>query len=327
MSPLHTLSTYLCLISLITVNALQVHQLTQIVNVQDQSHFKEVLGHILKPRIVGTSGHTEVQDYIKSTLSSFGWTVQTDRFDEKTPIGVKTFENIVAYSNLNADRYLLIAAHYDSKLFPGKEFLGATDSAVPCAMMLNLLKTLQGPFEELKTKTTKGLLLVFFDGEEAFENWSATDSIYGARHLAQRWENEKFLSRIELFVLLDLLGTPDPNFYSYFQNTDQDYAMLMQAETRLSDGGHLIKHGASGVVRSQKSTSQYFQPHSVGMGIEDDHIPFLKRNVPILHVIPTPFPEVWHKFSDDAECIDYDTVENLNRILRLFVVEYLALTI
>lgn len=303
-----------------------MHDLSKIANVQDQGHFRHVLQNILKPRVVGSAGHTEVQEFIKSTLTNFGWHTVTDRFDEKTPLGVKTFENIVAYSNPNADRYLMIGAHYDSKYFAdGSEFLGATDSAVPCAMMLNLLQTLQGALNELKSRTNTGLLLVFFDGEEAFENWSATDSIYGARHLAQRWENEKFLHRIELFMLLDLLGTPDPNFYSYFQNTNEDYTLLMRGESRLTEAGHLIKQGSSGVTRSKAQT--YFQPHSVGMGIEDDHIPFMRRGVPILHVIPTPFPEVWHKAGDNSECIDYDTVENLNRILRLFVVEYLALNV
>jgi hypothetical protein len=29
--------------------------------------------------------------------------------------------------------------------------------------------------------------MIFFDGEEAFKEWTATDSIYGARHLAQKW--------------------------------------------------------------------------------------------------------------------------------------------
>lgn len=33
------------------------------------------------------------------------------------------------------------------------------------------------------------LQLVFFDGEESFEEWTATDSLYGARHLAERMAN------------------------------------------------------------------------------------------------------------------------------------------
>ena len=33
------------------------------------------------------------------------------------------------------------------------------------------------------------LQMVFFDGEEAFQEWTRTDSLYGARHLAEVWEN------------------------------------------------------------------------------------------------------------------------------------------
>lgn len=33
------------------------------------------------------------------------------------------------------------------------------------------------------------LQLVFFDGEESFEEWTATDSLYGSRHLAERMAN------------------------------------------------------------------------------------------------------------------------------------------
>ena len=33
-----------------------------------------------------------------------------------------------------------------------------------------------------------GLEFIFFDGEEAFQKWTATDSIYGARHLASKWD-------------------------------------------------------------------------------------------------------------------------------------------
>lgn len=30
-------------------------------------------------------------------------------------------------------------------------------------------------------------------------------------------------------------------------------------------------------------------------GVDDDHKPFLQRGVPVFHVIPIPFPDVWHK--------------------------------
>ena len=66
------------------------------------------------------------------------------------------------------------------------------------------------------------LQFIFFDGEEAFKTWTATDSIYGARHLAGKWEQPyvygnyhgTFLDRIDIFVLLDLLGAKNPQLYS-----------------------------------------------------------------------------------------------------------------
>jgi len=36
------------------------------------------------------------------------------------------------------------------------------------------------------------LKFIFFDGEEAFEEWGPEDSIYGARHLAAKWEQTAY---------------------------------------------------------------------------------------------------------------------------------------
>ena len=78
----------------------------------------------------------------------------------------------------------MIACHYDSKIEP-PGFQGATDSAVPCAMMLNLAQTLREELRALRsTKQELTLQFFFLDGEEAFVSWSSTDSIYGARQTA-----------------------------------------------------------------------------------------------------------------------------------------------
>ena len=47
--------------------------------------------------------------------------------------------------------------------------------------------------------------------------------------------------------------------------------------------------------------------------------------VPILHLISTPFPKVWHKASDNARAIDYGKTEDVTKVLRAFVAEYLNL--
>ncbi len=47
--------------------------------------------------------------------------------------------------------------------------------------------------------------------------------------------------------------------------------------------------------------------------------------VPVMHLIATPFPWVWHTPADNESCLDYDVINDLNVILRVFVAEYLWL--
>jgi hypothetical protein len=49
--------------------------------------------------------------------------------------------------------------------------------------------------------------------------------------------------------------------------------------------------------------------------------------VPILHLIPSPFPDVWHKEGDNYSALDFNTIANLNKIMRIFVAEYLSLKV
>jgi len=48
-------------------------------------------------------------------------------------------------------------------------------------------------------------------------------------------------------------------------------------------------------------------------------------DVPVLHLIGYPFPDVWHTAADNEAALSYPTIHNINRILRVFVVEYLHL--
>ena len=88
---------------------------------------------------------------------------------------------------------MIIACHYDTKILDEGVFVGATDSAVPCAMMLNLANILN---DELKAQKFLNpdltLQFIFFDGEEAFVKWTDQDSIYGARNLAAKWASTSY---------------------------------------------------------------------------------------------------------------------------------------
>lgn len=259
-------------------------------------------------------------------MQKLKWSVELDSFDDKTPnMGQLRFHNIIAKLNPDAKRYLLLACHYDSKYMKGEEFIGAIDSAVPCAMLLHLADRMKSYLEEAKSSDVS-LMLVFFDGEEAFEEWGPTDSIYGAKHLAARWKQEDFLPKIDLLCLLDLLGAADPVLFSFFSGTDKWHMNLVDAEKKLSLGG-LLNYSNENTVSKRSSETTYFQSRSVRSYIEDDHIPFLLNGVPVLHLIPVPFPKVWHTINDNRNVIDYKTVEDLCKILNVFVLEYLNIPV
>lgn len=91
----------------------------------DKQHFKKVLDEILIPRVVGTPNHEKVGNYIVNEMRGFGWDVTEDVFPEQTPVfGTLNFRNIIAKLNPNADRYLVLACHYDSKYTREHVFVG-----------------------------------------------------------------------------------------------------------------------------------------------------------------------------------------------------------
>uniref|UniRef100_A0A1B0EU82 Glutaminyl-peptide cyclotransferase n=1 Tax=Glossina morsitans morsitans TaxID=37546 RepID=A0A1B0EU82_GLOMM len=287
----------------------------------DVSHLKEAVKQILIPRVVGTNGHKKVRQYIIKSLRDLEWSIELHKFHENVPIlGRLEFQNIIATLNPNADRYLILSCHYDSKYMGDLQFLGATDSAVPCAMLLNLAKVLKTNLADFRN-TPLSLMLIFFDGEEAFEEWLPEDSLYGSRHLARKWEIEGFLDKIDMLMLLDLLGSPDPTFYNFFSNTESWYSRLLSLEERLARTGFSTYDNSS---INQLQSQRYFQARTLrSASLQDDHTPFLKRGVPILHIIPIPFPSFWHTIEDNESAIDYATTENLARIVRLFTMQYL----
>ncbi|KAI8367453.1 uncharacterized protein BYT42DRAFT_549505 [Radiomyces spectabilis] len=293
----------------------------------------DLLAPLLVPRVSGTSGNVRVQQFIANHFEQLGWSVQLDQFTDSTPFGAKNFTNVIATKYPDAASRLVLAAHFDSKYYSDFEFIGATDSAVPCAILMDLAETMNPLLDSHKGNMS--LQLIFFDGEEAFVSWSDGDSTYGARHLAQEWETQysqqqmqnkgdTTLNKIEVLVLLDLLGTPNPQFPNYYRSTDWLFRQLVNLETRLGDASLLATSTNQGKPMEPMFVTDSFMTYQ-GQLMSDDHVPFLRRGVNILHIIPSPFPDVWHKQEDNAECIDAPTVNNLAIIFRSFVAEYLEL--
>jgi hypothetical protein len=150
------------------------------------------------------------------------------------------------------------------------------------------------------------LQIIFFDGEEAFHQWTDADSVYGSRHLAETWEDTllptthplaakridrlpNMLDTIDVLVLLDLLGAPKPRMSSFYPETQWLFFEMAVVDKKLQKAG---------LVEAADNDKKWFNDAPGRPGaVDDDHRPFLQRGVPILHLIPLPFPKVWHKMS------------------------------
>ncbi|KAF8326010.1 uncharacterized protein EI90DRAFT_2999506 [Cantharellus anzutake] len=350
-------------------------ELNALVSIQDPTRHLDPadssshLSKILIPRVPNTPNSTLVRRHIVSTFRALKWDVEEDAFTGRTPYGSTKFTNIIATKDPKAATKLVLSVHYDSKFYPNypdNQFVGATDSAAACAMLLDLAQSLDPLLERRKrllesqdsdeienpaAHTT--LQIIFFDGEEAFRDWTSVDSTYGSRHLAEKWENKyvephparrlnpprTVLSTIEHLILLDLLGAPNPIVPSFYPSTGWIFDALISAETRLEQSGHLISRAAKKSSpkdvsahpqdEQTRASRSFFKPRRGAVEwngwIDDDHMPFLQRGVSILHVIPNPFPRVWHTLKDDASALHVPTMRKWNLVFRVFVAEYLGL--
>jgi hypothetical protein len=164
-------------------------------------HNGALLAPILQVRVPGTPGAEAVRQHFLHFFQKHlpQWKIDLQNSTQQTALGGKpiTFVNVIATRDPPWARpgdvgRLALVAHYDSKLTP-KGFIGATDSAAPCAMILHAARTLdvamtrkwdamkaQGQTNSLEAE--KGIQLILLDGEEAFISWTDTDSLYGARY-------------------------------------------------------------------------------------------------------------------------------------------------
>lgn len=117
------------------------------------------LSSILIPRPPETSNNLKVQsliiDQFKSTSSN--WKIEQPKFKAITPEGEKQMSNLIFTLNeRDSHSKLTLAAHHDSKWFKkgsGMEgFVGATDSASPCAMLIDLVVSLDKPLKRRRRR-------------------------------------------------------------------------------------------------------------------------------------------------------------------------------
>jgi glutaminyl-peptide cyclotransferase len=248
-----------------------------------------IMGHAEKivsfgPHPPGSDAQRKVGDYIAGQLRAFGIEARTQEFEAVTPIGRLTMRNIWGVLPGPNPRAIALASHYDSKYFPDFKFVGANDGASSSAVVLELARVLAK-----RNPSGHTIWFVFFDGEEAIQEWTDLDSLYGSREFVKRLQAQHRLGELGALVLLDLIGEKDLSFRREVQSTPWLVDVIWNTAARLGYGGKFTEGR---------------------MGTADDHIPFLEQNVSAVDLIDLDYA-YWHT-KDDT--IDKLSPENMRMV-------------
>lgn len=244
------------------------------------------------PRPPATQANKNEQNWIRAELRKFPkCQVTEDSFSGQTPLGPMPMTNIIARFPGTSGRAVVFTGHFDTKRFTGHQFVGANDGGASAGFLLEFARV-------VATRTYKDdVYIVWFDGEEAIGDWSATDGIHGSRHLAAKWASDGTLSRIKALVNVDMIGDKD---LGIMQVTNSSPRLLNQVWE----------------IAKQLGYGKYFL--EVGSAIEDDHIPFIRAGVNALDLIDFdygPDNKYWHTDQDTIDKVSGYSLEVVGNVL------------
>jgi glutaminyl-peptide cyclotransferase len=220
-----------------------------------------------------------------------GCQVTQDDFTGFTPLGHTPMKNIIARFPGKSGKIVVVTGHYDTKSMPGTFFVGANDGGSSAAFLLEMAKVLaQGPRKD-------DVLLVWFDGEEAVVKWSEYDSLYGSRHLAERWAADGTLARVKALINVDMIGDRDLDILKDMNSAGPLRELVWSVADRLGYGKYFLRYDSA---------------------VEDDHMPFLRRGVNALDVIDLdygPNNSYWHTEKDTVDKLSAESLQIVGRVV------------
>ena len=266
------------------------------------------------PRTMNSKAHDLCEEWIINKFKGFGLEVETQKADLTGWDGTKLHStNIIAHFNPQAERRILICAHWDSRPWADndpdstnwhKPVLAANDGASGVGVMLEVARLLQND-----TTLAIGVDLVCFDAEdygtpqwaeknEDSENTWALGAQYWAKNLPENYKPQ-------FGILLDMVGGQGAKFY-------QEQFSLRYAASIVDKVWSAARHAGYGSMFTNE----------VGGQITDDHIPVNEAGIPTIDVIPfypdcrqSSFGPTWHTINDDMGHLDINTLKAVGQTL------------
>jgi glutaminyl-peptide cyclotransferase len=228
------------------------------------------------PRPAGSPGNQQNRDYITKTLAAIGLKTVEQAWTATTPLGPIKMVNLIATIPGQRTDRIVLASHFDTKLFREFRFVGASDGASSTAALLELGRVLKA-----RPQLPFTIELLFLDGEEATGEWKDPDNTYGSRHYVEVARKAGTLKSLRALILLDMIGDRQLNIRRESQSTPWLTDIVWNVAKRLG-------HQSSFIAEE--------------MPVEDDHVHFLKAGVPAIDIIDLDYP-AWHTAKDTLDAV------------------------
>ncbi len=260
-------------------------------------------------RQTGTDGELLAAAYIESRMKKIGLAPKGDKglytqaftfkksqnphdqaeFTNLTAEGAVTGTNVVGYIDNNADKTVVIGAHYDHLGTGGEGSLyrddetsihnGADDNASGVAIMLAVAKTLK-----TEKMPKSNYLFIAFSGEEM--------GLLGSNYFVKNPTIDT--KKVNYMINMDMVGrlNEENTLAVYGVGTSPRFKQVLFAN---NDQGLNISEHESGVGPS-------------------DHTSFYLADIPVLHLF-TGQHEDYHKPGDDAEKLNYEGMDKISKYI------------
>jgi Zn-dependent M28 family amino/carboxypeptidase len=242
------------------------------------------------PRVPGTDGHAQIQEWIERELVEAGWQVE---IQESEALG-HPIENIVV-RRTDEPPQIILGAHYDTRMYADSDpdpaqhtnpVPGANDGASGVAVLLELARSLP--------EQTVPVWLVFFDAEDngRIEGW---DWILGSREFVANNPDPPRAA-----IIVDMIGDADLNIYKE-QNSNPE-----------------LTDEIWGVARKLGYESKFIPEYKHSM--LDDHTPFVQAGIPAVDIIDFDYP-YWHTVQDTPDKVSAESLDAVGETLFVWVVQ------
>jgi glutaminyl-peptide cyclotransferase len=237
-------------------------------------HLRQLVA--IGPRPSGSPAIEQTRKYIKEQLAGNGLTASEQAWDDQTPLDKVHMVNLVVTIPGARKERIVIAGHYDTKLYRQFRFVGASDGGSSAAFLLELARVLKA------RKNPLTIELLFLDGEEArMPEWGGTDNTYGSRHYVDAAKRDGSLASLKALLLIDMIGDRDLDIRRDTNSTPWLTNVIWETARR-------------------QNLDDYFIPDSTR--IEDDHLPFLSAGIPSVDIIDLDY-EAWHTAKDTLDAV------------------------